>query len=74
MVATSDLALVSVELLGHHLGSHCRQLLHEILRGVIKSDKHDVEIAVEDAEIKVEAELLFRRQLLDSLHVFKLER
>lgn len=45
-----------------------------MLRCIIKTNKHNVEVAVEDAEVEVETELLLRGELLDSLHMFKLKR
>lgn len=73
MVAASDFSLRCVELLWHQLLPHSRQLFNKVLRAVIKTDEHDIEIAVQNAEVEAEAKLLLGCKLLDSLHMLELK-
>lgn len=74
VVARPDLSLDLLHLLWHKLLSHVRELFDVVLRGVVESDEHDVEITLHDAEAEAKAELLLRCQLRDHLHVFQLPR
>ena len=73
MVASFHLSGL-IELLRHELRPDRRQLFDEVLGGVIEANEHNVEVAVQDAEVKIEAKLLLRRELLDRLYMLQFER
>jgi len=73
MVASFHLSGL-IELLRHKLRPDRRQLFDEVLGGVIEANEHNVEVAVQDAEVKIEAKLLLRRELLDRLYMLQFER